>query len=158
MAKTTGAAKLSAQPIVRQMQLADIPAVYTIETASFATPWTIDIFEREITENTFANYFVIENEGVIAGYCGMWLVIDEAQITNIAILPNYRGKKLGEKLFAHVMEQAILAGAYRLSLEVRVSNLPAQHLYRKFGLVPGGIRKNYYTDNQEDAIVMWVNL
>jgi [ribosomal protein S18]-alanine N-acetyltransferase len=158
LAKTTGAAKLSAQPIVRQMQLADIPAVYTIETASFATPWTIDIFEREITENTFANYFVIENEGVIAGYCGMWLVIDEAQITNIAILPNYRGKKLGEKLFAHVMEQAILAGAYRLSLEVRVSNLPAQHLYRKFGLVPGGIRKNYYTDNQEDAIVMWVNL
>jgi [ribosomal protein S18]-alanine N-acetyltransferase len=158
LAQTTGAAKLSAQPIVRQMQLADIPAVYTIETASFATPWTIDIFEREITENTFANYFVIENEGVIAGYCGMWLVIDEAQITNIAILPNYRGKKLGEKLFAHVMEQAILAGAYRLSLEVRVSNLPAQHLYRKFGLVPGGIRKNYYTDNQEDAIVMWVNL
>jgi [ribosomal protein S18]-alanine N-acetyltransferase len=158
LAKTTGAAKLSAQPIVRQMQLADIPAVYTIETASFATPWTIDIFEREITENTFANYFVIENEGVIAGYCGMWLVIDEAQITNIAILPNYRGKKLGEKLFAHVMEHAILAGAYRLSLEVRVSNLPAQHLYRKFGLVPGGIRKNYYTDNQEDAIVMWVNL
>jgi [ribosomal protein S18]-alanine N-acetyltransferase len=158
LAQTTGAAKVSAQPIVRQMQLADIPAVYTIETASFATPWTIDIFEREITENTFANYFVIENEGVIAGYCGMWLVIDEAQITNIAILPNYRGKKLGEKLFAHVMEQAILAGAYRLSLEVRVSNLPAQHLYRKFGLVPGGIRKNYYTDNQEDAIVMWVNL
>ncbi|WP_425444449.1 ribosomal protein S18-alanine N-acetyltransferase [Terribacillus aidingensis] len=149
---------MSAQPIVRQMQLADIPAVYTIETASFATPWTIDIFEREITENTFASYFVIENEGVIAGYCGMWLVIDEAQITNIAILPSYRGKKLGEKLFAHVMEQAILAGAYRLSLEVRVSNLPAQHLYRKFGLVPGGIRKNYYTDNQEDAIVMWVNL
>ncbi|SNZ15303.1 [SSU ribosomal protein S18P]-alanine acetyltransferase [Terribacillus aidingensis] len=158
MAQTTGAAKVSAQPIVRQMQLADIPAVYTIETASFATPWTIDIFEREITENTFASYFVIENEGVIAGYCGMWLVIDEAQITNIAILPSYRGKKLGEKLFAHVMEQAILAGAYRLSLEVRVSNLPAQHLYRKFGLVPGGIRKNYYTDNQEDAIVMWVNL
>jgi [ribosomal protein S18]-alanine N-acetyltransferase len=158
LAQTTGAAKVSAQPIVRQMQLADIPAVYTIETASFATPWTIDIFEREITENTFANYFVIENEGVIAGYCGMWLVIDEAQITNIAILPNYRGKKLGEKLFAHVMGQAILAGAYRLSLEVRVSNLPAQHLYRKFGLVPGGIRKNYYTDNQEDAIVMWVNL
>ncbi|QXE03322.1 ribosomal protein S18-alanine N-acetyltransferase [Terribacillus sp. DMT04] len=140
------------------MQLADIPAAYTIETASFATPWTIDIFEREITENTFASYFVIEKEGVIAGYCGMWLVIDEAQITNIAILPSYRGKKLGEKLFAHVMEQAILAGAYRLSLEVRVSNLPAQHLYRKFGLVPGGIRKNYYTDNQEDAIVMWVNL
>jgi [ribosomal protein S18]-alanine N-acetyltransferase len=158
LAQTTGAAKVSAQPIVRQMQLADIPAVYTIETASFATPWTIDIFEREITENTFASYFVIENEGVIAGYCGMWLVIDEAQITNIAILPSYRGKKLGEKLFAHVMEQAILAGAYRLSLEVRVSNLPAQHLYRKFGLVPGGIRKNYYTDNQEDAIVMWVNL
>ncbi|WP_413092335.1 ribosomal protein S18-alanine N-acetyltransferase [Terribacillus sp. 179-K 1B1 HS] len=149
---------MSAQVKVRPMRLADVSAVYAIETASFTVPWSIDIFEREITENTFANYFVIESDGVIAGYCGMWLVIDEAQITNIAILPEYRGQKLGEKLFAHVVEQAIFAGAYRLSLEVRVSNLTAQHLYRKFGLVPGGIRKNYYTDNQEDAIVMWVNL
>ncbi|WP_425288298.1 ribosomal protein S18-alanine N-acetyltransferase [Terribacillus halophilus] len=149
---------MSAQVIVRPMRLADVSAVYAIERASFAVPWSMDIFEREITENTFANYFVIESDGVIAGYCGMWLVIDEAQITNIAILPDYRGQKLGEKLFAHVLEQAIFAGAYRLSLEVRVSNIPAQHLYRKFGLVPGGIRKNYYTDNHEDAIVMWVNL
>lgn len=158
MAEAAGAAQVSAQVKVRPMRLADVSAVYAIETASFTVPWSIDIFEREITENTFANYFVIESDGVIAGYCGMWLVIDEAQITNIAILPEYRGQKLGEKLFAHVVEQAIFAGAYRLSLEVRVSNLTAQHLYRKFGLVPGGIRKNYYTDNQEDAIVMWVNL
>jgi len=158
LVEAAGAAEVSAKVTVRPMQLTDVPAVYKIETASFATPWTIDIFEREITENTFANYFVIESDGVIAGYCGMWLVIDEAQITNIAILPSFRGQKLGEKLFAHVMEQAIMAGAYRLSLEVRVTNVPAQHLYRKFGLVPGGIRKNYYTDNQEDAIVMWVNL
>ncbi|SDC89528.1 ribosomal-protein-alanine N-acetyltransferase [Terribacillus halophilus] len=158
MAEAAGAAQVSAQVIVRPMRLADVSAVYAIERASFAVPWSMDIFEREITENTFANYFVIESDGVIAGYCGMWLVIDEAQITNIAILPDYRGQKLGEKLFAHVLEQAIFAGAYRLSLEVRVSNIPAQHLYRKFGLVPGGIRKNYYTDNHEDAIVMWVNL
>ncbi|MCD5325938.1 ribosomal protein S18-alanine N-acetyltransferase [Pontibacillus sp. HN14] len=136
----------------------DIDTVLELEKACFATPWTRDAFEHELQDNPYATYFVLEFDGELVGYCGLWVIIDEAHITNIAILPEYRGKKLGESLFQVVMEKARLVGAMQLSLEVRVSNIVAQRLYRKFGLVPGGIRKNYYTDNQEDAVVMWVKL
>ncbi|WP_188455045.1 ribosomal protein S18-alanine N-acetyltransferase [Virgibacillus oceani] len=147
-----------AELVIRKMEIVDIDNVYEVEKASFDTPWTKDIFYQEIIENQFANYFVMELDQTIIGYAGLWVVIDDAQITNIAVMPTYRGKKFGEKLFLYTMEQAIKLGANRLSLEVRTSNIVAQRMYRKFGLVPGGIRKNYYTDNQEDAIVMWVNL
>ncbi|WP_404451220.1 ribosomal protein S18-alanine N-acetyltransferase [Virgibacillus necropolis] len=144
--------------VIRPMELTDIGAVVEVEKASFATPWTEDIFYQEVVVNQFAHYFVVEVDGVIVGYAGLWIVIDDAQITNIAIMPSYRGYKLGEKLFQFTMQQAIHLGSNRLSLEVRVSNIIAQRMYRKFGLVPGGLRKSYYTDNKEDALVMWVNL
>ncbi|WP_186578525.1 ribosomal protein S18-alanine N-acetyltransferase [Aquibacillus kalidii] len=144
--------------IIRRMTREDINQVAVIEESSFAVPWTKDIYEKELTENPYANYFVIEMMEQIVGFCGLWVVIDEAQITNIAISPQYRGYKLGAALFQYVINQAVTLGAIRLSLEVRKSNIVAQGLYRKFGLVPGGVRKNYYTDNNEDAIVMWVNL
>ncbi|MBM7573618.1 ribosomal protein S18-alanine N-acetyltransferase [Aquibacillus albus] len=143
---------------IRQMTLKDINQVLTIEQSSFGVPWSKEVFFKELTENPYSIYFVIEEDGRIFGYCGMWLVIDEAQITNIALLPEYRGRKFGKALFQYVLNQAIALGAARLSLEVRVSNVVAQNLYRQFGLIPGGIRKNYYTDNNEDALVMWVNL
>jgi ribosomal-protein-alanine N-acetyltransferase len=140
------------------MTLNDLDQVLEIERASFPTPWTEDIFLNEIRLNQFATYYVIENERKVIGYCGLWLIIDEAQITNIAILPNYRGKKYGQMLFQYVLNQAIVQGAEKLSLEVRVSNDAAKKMYEKFGLAPGGIRKSYYSDNNEDAIVMWVKL
>ncbi|MFD2628649.1 ribosomal protein S18-alanine N-acetyltransferase [Oceanobacillus kapialis] len=143
---------------IRNMEVMDVDQVMEVEKASFATPWTTDIFYQEIVDNQYAHYYVIEWNGKIAGYAGTWVVLEDAQVTNIAIMPELRGKKLGEKLFQYMLYQVKLNGARRLSLEVRESNLPAQRLYRKFGLVPGGIRKNYYTDNQEDAIVMWVNI
>lgn len=141
---------------IRRMLVEDVQDVIEVEKASFPTPWTIDIYYQELTENRYAHYYVIEWEGRIVGFAGMWLVIDEAQITNIAIHPDFRGKRLGGKLFHHVLLTAIKLGAKQLSLEVRQSNIVAQKMYHKFGLVPGGIRRNYYTDNQEDAIVMWV--
>jgi ribosomal-protein-alanine N-acetyltransferase len=140
------------------MTLNDLEQVLEIERASFPTPWTEDIFLNEIRLNQFATYYVIENERKVIGYCGLWLIIDDAQITNIAILPNYRGKKYGQMLFQYVLNQAIIQGAEKLSLEVRVSNDAAKKMYEKFGLAPGGLRKNYYSDNNEDAIVMWVKL
>ncbi|MFZ3579557.1 ribosomal protein S18-alanine N-acetyltransferase [Virgibacillus sp. DJP39] len=144
--------------VVRLMELTDIDAVVEVEKMSFSSAWTEDIFYQEIVNNQFAHYFVVEVDEKVVGYAGLWVVIDDAQITNIAIMPTLRGNKLGEKLFKYTMEQAIRLGSSRLSLEVRVSNIVAQRMYRKFGLVPGGLRKNYYTDNKEDAIVMWVNL
>jgi ribosomal-protein-alanine N-acetyltransferase len=143
---------------IRGMKTDDIEDVLEVEEASFATPWPEETFLNEVTENPYAHYFVIEKNGKVFGYCGLWLIIDEAHVTNIAIHPEYRGQKYGEQLFRHTCEEAITQGAVQLSLEVRVSNTAAQHMYRKFGLVPGGIRKRYYTDNGEDALVMWVGL
>ncbi|MFG6121280.1 MULTISPECIES: ribosomal protein S18-alanine N-acetyltransferase [Thalassobacillus] len=142
---------------VREMTVDDIDEVMEIEHASFAIPWKREAFVGEVEQNNFAVYYVIEDENRIFGYCGLWMIIDEAHITNIAILPSHRGKGYGALLFGHVIEQAVEKGAIMLSLEVRVTNTGAQHMYRKFGLVPGGIRKQYYTDNGEDALVMWVN-
>ncbi|WP_079525657.1 ribosomal protein S18-alanine N-acetyltransferase [Halobacillus hunanensis] len=145
--------------IIREMKVEDIEQVMIVEHATFAVPWTEDTFMNEVNgENPYAHYLVIEQDGTVFGYCGLWLIIDEAHVTNIAIHPDYRGNKYGEQLFRKSFEEAIEMGAIQLSLEVRVSNTPAQHLYRKFGLVPGGVRKNYYTDNGEDALVMWVGL
>ncbi|GIO28124.1 ribosomal protein S18-alanine N-acetyltransferase [Ornithinibacillus bavariensis] len=147
-----------ADVLIREMELADIRGVMTVEAASFTTPWTEAIFRQEITENKYAHYYVMELADKIVGYVGMWIVHDDAQITNIAILPDFRGKKLGETLFRFSLQKAVRLGVTRLSLEVRVTNIIAQRMYRKFGLVPGGLRKQYYTDNNEDALVMWVNL
>ncbi len=142
----------------RPMELADIDQVFEIETASFATPWSKEAFYDELTKNRFAVYTLLEVDETIAGYCGVWIIVDEAHITNIALLPEYRGRKLGEALLKKVMETARNMGAKTLTLEVRVSNTAARSLYRKQGFQEGAIRKQYYTDNLEDAIVMWVNL
>ncbi|SHG15013.1 [SSU ribosomal protein S18P]-alanine acetyltransferase [Ornithinibacillus halophilus] len=143
---------------IRKMKLRDIEGVLKVERMSFSTPWTKDIFIQEVERNQHAHYYVMEINDSIVGYVGSWVVMDDAQITNIAIMPDLRGNKLGEKLFRFTMQQLVTLGVKRLSLEVRASNLPAQKLYKKFGMVPGGIRKNYYQDDNEDAIVMWVNL
>ncbi|GGE86081.1 ribosomal protein S18-alanine N-acetyltransferase [Priestia taiwanensis] len=142
----------------RPMTLEDVDTVDSIEQVSFAIPWTREAFVGEVTTNPFAHYTVMECEGEIIGYCGLWIVVDEASITNIAILPSFRGKKLGELLLMHVMNYAKEHNATTLSLEVRISNEVAQNLYRKVGFCNGGIRKNYYSNNNEDALVMWVNI
>lgn len=142
----------------RKMTTDDITQIVVIEEASFATPWTADSFYRELTMSEYAHYVVIEKDGMVIGYCGLWIIIDESHITNIAILPAYRGQKLGEALLKEVMEQAREMGAKTMTLEVRMSNEVAKQLYRKYGFQNGGIRKRYYTDNYEDGLVMWVNI
>lgn len=142
----------------RLMTLNDIDEVLKIEHASFTLPWSREAFYNELLNNHFSKYILLEDEGKIIGYCGLWVIIDEAHITNVAVLPEYRGKKLGEALMLKVMEVARESGALRMTLEVRVSNHVAQSLYRKLGFEDGGIRKRYYSDNQEDALIMWVTL
>ncbi|KUP04739.1 alanine acetyltransferase [Bacillus coahuilensis p1.1.43] len=142
----------------REMQLADLDEVLVVENDAFTLPWKRSAFENELEHNSFARYRVLVEKEQIIGYCGMWLVVDEAHITNIAILSRYRGRKLGDWLLSIMMKMARDHGATKMTLEVRVSNEPALGLYKKLGFVEGGIRKGYYSDNQEDAIVMWVNL
>lgn len=143
---------------IREMTTGDIDSVLIVDRICFTSPWARDIYEREISANQFAHYFVIEENEKIIGYVGLWIVADDAQVTNIAILPEYRGYGIGEKLFGFALTYVLKEGASHLSLEVRVSNYVAQGLYKKFGLKKGGVRKSYYPDNGEDAYVMWVKL
>lgn len=149
---------MNKQLTFRRMELRDIDQIVKIENESFTTPWSKESFENELMKNQFAHYTVLEDEKEVFGYCGVWIIVDEAHITNIALLPKYRGLKLGESLLRKVMDSAREKGAKTMTLEVRVTNDIAQSLYRKLGFQNGGLRKNYYTDNQEDALVMWVNL
>ncbi|MBM7705084.1 ribosomal protein S18-alanine N-acetyltransferase [Metabacillus iocasae] len=142
----------------RLMEMEDIDDVVEIEHQSFATPWSREAFYNELVNNQFSTYIVMEENEKVVGYCGTWIVVDEAHITNIALLPAYRGKGLGELLLNNVINLVKEMGAISMTLEVRISNYTAQSLYRKLGFEPGGIRKNYYSDNNEDALVMWVNL
>jgi len=142
----------------RFMNLDDLDQIMVVEHESFTLPWSRVAFYNELVQNQYAKYIVIEADEKVVGYCGVWIIIDEAHITNIAILPEYRGRKLGEALLRKIMDYARENGAKTMTLEVRVTNTVAQSLYRKLGFQGGAIRKNYYTDNHEDALVMWVNL
>lgn len=143
----------------RRMTPEDVEAVHAIEVEAFTMPWTLDSFHYEMRENNFAYYVVAEDEiGTIVGFCGMWIVIDSAQITNVAVTEKARGQGIGEELMREAMRVAKKQNVEIMSLEVRVSNTVAQNLYRKLGFQEGGIRKGYYADNHEDALVMWVKL
>ncbi|ANE47025.1 alanine acetyltransferase [Paenibacillus swuensis] len=142
----------------RPMRVEDIPSICVIEEESFSTPWTSGAFYNELTNNHFAKYIVMEIQGEIAGYGGMWLIMDEAHVTNVAVREPFRGRKLGERMMREMQATAVSSGAVKMTLEVRVSNRVAQNLYEKLGFTQAGVRKGYYSDNQEDALIMWADL
>ncbi|AOV06681.1 ribosomal protein S18-alanine N-acetyltransferase [Sporosarcina ureilytica] len=142
----------------RVMTEQDIPDVVKIEEEAFATPWTAEIFEHEMKGNNYAHYIVATDGEEVIGHCGMWIVLDECHITNIAVLKRYRGNGIGEQLLREGIKLCRNLDVRLMTLEVRVSNEVAQNMYRKLGFQDGGIRKNYYTDDREDALVMWVEL
>ena len=143
---------------IRLMEERDLDAIMEVEKQCFTLPWSREAFYNELHQNRFAHYLVLEEDDNVIGYCGAWLVVDEAHIANIAVLPAYQGRGLGKVLLSSMIEECKLRAIERMTLEVRESNLVAQSLYKKLGFVEGAIRKNYYSDNQEDAIVMWVNI
>lgn len=140
--------------MIRRMNEMDIDGVLAVEEEAFTTPWSRMGFVTEM-KNELSYYLVMVDSGKIIGYAGMWLIVDEAHVTNVAILSAYRGQKLGEKLMGALIEHAKNRGALSMTLEVRTSNDVAQRLYAKFGFVSRGIRRKYYTDTQEDAMIMW---
>lgn len=137
------------------MTLADVPAVHAVETRSFRLPWTQEAFSEEVTNNPCAHYVVMRLGQRVVGYGGMWIIIDEAHVTNVAVDPDFRGRKLGERLMCELIDRARGLGAKRMTLEVRVSNYVAQNLYAKLDFRGAGIRKGYYSDTGEDALIMW---
>ena len=138
----------------RLMCEADLDAVMRIECESFISPWSRDMFLNDIARNPAARYLVLERDGVIAGYAGMWLVLDEAQILNVAIAPEYRGQGLSHILLQDMLQLAADSGMTCATLEVRRGNAAARRLYRDHKFVEVGCRKGYYTDTGEDAILM----
>ncbi len=146
---------------VRFMTEEDIEQVCHLEKASFSQPWSEFAFHSELADNKLAYYVVLVPKKApeqVVGYGGLWIILDEAHITNIAIDPEYRGKRLGHFLVATMQELAKLKGAVRMTLEVRVSNFSAIRLYTRLGFKEEGIRRHYYTDNNEDASIMWCQL
>ncbi|WNR43904.1 ribosomal protein S18-alanine N-acetyltransferase [Paenibacillus roseipurpureus] len=144
--------------VFRSMTMDDIPYICEIEQEAFTTPWTRGAFENELLNNQFAHYMIMDIGGEVAGYGGMWLIMEEAHVTNIAVKHTYRGQKLGERLLRELMKTSAFLGAIRMTLEVRTSNIVAQNLYEKLGFRSVGVRRGYYTDNREDAVVMWADL
>ena len=143
---------------VRLMVADDVAAVSMIERLSFDLPWSQKAFKAEIVSNDLAHYLVAEVMEKIVAYAGMWMIIDEAHVTNVAVLPDYRGQGIGKLIMGSLIVYAGQQGARRMTLEVRSSNEVAKQLYQRFGFTAAGIRKKYYTDTNEDAIIMWLDI
>ena len=139
---------------IEPMAIGDLPAVHSIERASFTTPWPSHAYKSELETNRLASYLVVRADGDIVGYAGIWLMVDEAHITTFAIHPEWRRRGIGERLLVAVLDVALARGAREATLEVRLSNVAARRLYEKYGFRPVGLRPRYYTDNGEDALIM----
>ena len=136
------------------MEAKHIDGVLAVEEATFSIPWTRNDFEKEV-ENNIAIYYVAIKDGKVVGYAGMWHVVIEGHITNVGVLEEARGLGIGAMLMEKLIEVAEEKQMYGITLEVRMGNAPAQGLYHKYGFKAEGIRKNYYPDTKEDAIIMW---
>jgi [ribosomal protein S18]-alanine N-acetyltransferase len=141
--------------IVRQAEERDIKPMAEMDLLCFTAPWSEASFKKEIKENHMAFYIVAELDGRMAGYAGLWCIVDEGHITNVAVHPDFRRRGIGEALVSVLLQHTVENGILSHTLEVRASNNPAISLYKKFGFEPAGLRKNYYEDNGEDAIIMW---
>lgn len=142
--------------IIEPMRREDIESICAVERRCYPVVWHAGAYETELA-NSCARYYVARLEGQVVGYAGMWVIMDEAHITTLAVSPEQQGRKIGQRLLITLIEEAISCGAEYVTLEVRVSNAAARHMYRKYGFEERAIRKNYYTDNWEDAIVMWLS-
>lgn len=141
---------------IKPMEKSDIDAVIALEEQAYGQHhWSKESFLGELS-NDLASYFSVFNEnGVLVAYCGCWKILEEAHITTIAVLPEYRRKHIAEVLLKTIIDECYRDMVKFITLEVRVSNLPAKGLYEKYGFKSLGTRKGYYQDNNEDALIMW---
>jgi len=144
--------------VIKPMLVEDLEYIYEIERLSFSIPWPMEAFVRELTSNRLAHYLTVRDKDRVAAYGGMWLILDEAHITNLAVHPAYRRKGIGRMLLKGMIEYGISNGIKSFTLEVRESNHAAIKLYEGAGFVKAGTRKGYYSDTNENAIIMWLEL
>lgn len=141
----------------REMVPDDAVAVEQVEKASFRVPWSRESFWREAANENTCYLLAVDEEadGLVIGYAGCWVSFGEGQITNVAVAPAYRGRHVGTRLLQEMVRAVKERGVTALTLEVRPSNAPALALYHQAGFREAGRRPHYYTDNNEDAIIMW---
>ena len=142
---------------IAPMRRGDLPCVLDIETKAYPRPWTEPLFLSELALRSSRSYFVARVEREIVGSGGIMLVAPEAHVTTLAVASGHQRERIGTALLVALAREAVQRGTVSLTLEVRVSNTAAQELYRRFGFAPVGVRKGYYPDSNEDAIVMWVH-
>ncbi|GAC1656993.1 MAG: ribosomal protein S18-alanine N-acetyltransferase [Candidatus Dormibacteraceae bacterium] len=143
------------QLVIEAMREADVPTIQEIEKDIFSTPWPRNAYYRELASRNTAHYVVLRRDGEIIGYGGMWRMYDEAHVTTIGVRRDQQHGGFGRVLFAGLVQAAYDLGAKWVTLEVRTSNVNAMRMYEAFGFKVIGRRRGYYTDNGEDAIVMW---
>lgn len=141
--------------IIRQAEEKDVPAIEEIEKQCFTDPWSYESLYRDIVENGLAFYVVAQTDGRVCGYVGIWKILDEGHITNVAVAPEFRRKHIGRAMLKALIDFTSQEGIEKYTLEVRASNQAAIRLYEGLGFSAEGIRPGYYEDNGEDAVIMW---
>lgn len=145
----------SGKLIIRKAEAADVSGIEEVEKASFSVPWSYESLYHDIAENKLAFYIVAEIDGKVCGYVGIWKILEEGHITNVAVSPEYRRMHIASAMLSVLFEVTGQQGIERYTLEVRTGNRPAISLYEGFDFEEAGIRKGYYEDNGEDALIMW---
>lgn len=140
--------------IIRKMTMDDIEQVIAIDRMSFSLPWPERSFRYELTDNPASRCWVAEVDGKLVGLIVVWMIVDEAHVATIATHPDFRRQGIAKKLLSYALGHLRDEGAQSSFLEVRQSNIGAQEMYRKFGYEESGVRRRYYKDNDEDAILM----
>ena len=145
-----------AEPMIRVIREEDVAQIHEIEKRCFAMPWSEESILHDIRENAVARWLVLDDgAGNVLAYAGMWFVLDEAHVCNVAVHPDHRRKGYGKKIFEALCNMAQANSMALMTLEVRRSNLAAQALYHACGFLDVGYRKRYYEDNKEDALIMY---
>ena len=145
-----------AEPFIRKIREEDVPQIHEIEKLCFAMPWREESILHDVKENVVARWLVLDGgEGQVLAYAGMWFVLDEAHVCNVAVHPDHRRKGYGRMIFEALERLAQENSMSMMTLEVRRSNIAAQNLYHACGFLDVGYRKRYYEDNKEDALIMY---
>jgi len=134
----------------------DLEGVLDVEAESFTNPWTRDMYSWELKNRSLCHILLVRTEECrVAGFCAFWLVFDEIHINNVAMRPGFRAQGIGTALLRRVLAEARQLGARRATLEVRASNEGARRLYERLGFYVAGVRRDYYTNPVEDALILW---
>jgi ribosomal-protein-alanine N-acetyltransferase len=141
---------------ITRMRRRHLRSVLSIEGRVYPRPWSASLFLAELSQRNARSYLVARHGSEVVGYAGMMFMGTEAHITNIAVDPDFHGYKVGSRLLVAIINEALGRGVEAISLEVRVSNRIAQSMYEKFGFEAKGVRKGYYIETNEDALVMVV--